>query len=114
MENLFKVIYDPNILVADGASAITNGFKNVFRDSNFIRAMCWVHMLRNVEKRLNGDLFKWTCPFYQKHYSCSHIISVSTSLNLVKLPAHCKNMIQIGEKTKRGRKPKALKALQTQ
>ena len=55
MEKLFQVIYDPNILVADGASAITNGFKNVFRDSNFIRAMCWVHMLRNVEKRLNGD-----------------------------------------------------------
>ena len=55
-EKFFKVIYDPNILVADGASVITNGFKNVFRGSNFIRVMCWVHMLRNVEKRLNGDL----------------------------------------------------------
>ena len=66
---------------------------------------------------INVEYWQWstcTCPFYQKHYSCSHIISVSTSLNLVKLPAHCKNMIQIGEKTKRGRKPNALKALQTQ
>ena len=66
---------------------------------------------------IKAEYWQWstcTCPFYQKHYSCSHIISVSTSLNLVKLPAHCKNMIQIGEKTKRGRKPKALKALQTQ
>ncbi len=66
---------------------------------------------------INLEYWQWstcTCTFYQKHYSCSHIISVSTSLNLVKLPAHCKNMIQIGEKTKRGRKPNALKALQTQ
>ena len=66
---------------------------------------------------IKAEYWQWstcTCPFYQKHYSCSHIISVSTSLNLVKLPAHCKNMIQIGEKTKRGRKPKALKAVQTQ
>ena len=66
---------------------------------------------------INVEYWQWstcTCPFYQKHYSCSHIISVSTSLNLFKLPAHCKNMIQIGEKPKRGRKPNALKGLQTQ
>ena len=317
IEKYLSVFYDPNILVADGAHAITNGFSNVFKVTNFIRIMCWVHMLRNVEKRLNGDLShlkeailsdikiiqrsistmhfkyssglflsKWrskniqplnefliyfenewllssncgwyegicdrtpkhnnaleatnrvikshhtlrsrlslshylsnaismlkqwsidrsvpegsfsnmfeideyytfaytwmkeqgvilrvvntfnfivckknyehlindyqnflygssetlqfdfdqlkeivthvfmvainqnnwqwstcTCSYYQKNYACSHVISVSVSLNLTKIPTHCKNIIQIGEKPKRGRIPNALKALEKQ
>ena len=56
IEKLFTVIYNPNILIADGAAAITNGFVKVFDPPCLIRIMCWVHMLRNVDKRLNGDL----------------------------------------------------------
>jgi hypothetical protein len=54
IEKLFNVVYNPNILIADGAGAITNGFQNVFRPEYFIRIMCWIHMLRNVEKQLNS------------------------------------------------------------
>jgi hypothetical protein len=54
IEKLFNAVYNPNILIADGAGAITNGFQNVFRPEFFIRIMCWIHMLRNVEKQLNS------------------------------------------------------------
>ena len=66
---------------------------------------------------INQNNWQWsicTCPFYQKKYACSHIISVAVTLNLTKIPVYCKNMVQIGEKPKRGRVPNALKALQRQ
>ena len=45
VEKLHNVRYNPTILVADGADAITNGFKSVF-GPGIIRVMCWAHVLR--------------------------------------------------------------------
>ena len=41
-------------------------------------------------------------------------MSVAVSVNLVKIPSSFKNMVNIEPKSKRGRKPNALKALQKQ
>ena len=49
--------YYPSILVADGAEAITNGFITVFLVC-LIRVMCWAHVLRAVDKRLNVTSLK--------------------------------------------------------
>ena len=58
MNKLFNILYEPYILVADGAHAITNAFVNIFNNQNIIRIMCWVHMYRNVDKNLNGSELK--------------------------------------------------------
>jgi hypothetical protein len=55
---LFGVIYEPHILVADGALAITNAFVNVFKNQSIVRIMCWVHMQRNADKHLNSNDLK--------------------------------------------------------
>jgi hypothetical protein len=55
---LFNHNYEPYVLVADGALAITNAFVNVFKNQTFVRIMCWVHMLRYTEKRLNSTELK--------------------------------------------------------
>ena len=39
MEKLFNIVYNPNILIADGAVAITNRFLNVFRPEYYVRIM---------------------------------------------------------------------------
>jgi hypothetical protein len=62
----------------------------------------------------NWEFSTCTCSIYQKNYFCSHLTSVAVSLNLTKIPPNCKNLINIGEKAKRGRIPSALKALQKQ
>ncbi len=62
--SLLKLVpgFHPTILLADGSHAITNAFFSAFiNDLNFhryIRVQCWVHMLRNVEKRLKNESFK--------------------------------------------------------
>lgn len=43
--------YQPSILVADAADAITNGFASVF-GQGFKRIMCWAHAKRAMDKRL--------------------------------------------------------------
>jgi hypothetical protein len=43
--------YSPQILIADGAEGITNGFIAIF--VLYIRIMCWAHVIRAVDKRLN-------------------------------------------------------------
>ena len=55
-----------------------------------------------------------TCSNYFKTYMCIHIMSVAVSVNLVKIPTHCKMLIPIGSKPKRGRIPNALKGLTKQ
>jgi hypothetical protein len=40
---IYKVDYQPTILVADASDAITNGFKEVFEQLSQ-RVMCWFHM----------------------------------------------------------------------
>jgi hypothetical protein len=55
-----------------------------------------------------------TCCNYFKTYMCMHIMAVSVSKDLVKIPAHCKTMVTVGVKPKRGRIPDALKGLKKQ
>ena len=45
---------------------------------------------------------------------CVHIIAVAVSNDLVKIPNHCKLMVPVGHKPKRGRISNALKGLQKQ
>lgn len=49
--------YSPKFLIADCASAITNGFEEVF-GKNFIRIHCWFHVKSNLEKRLKASSFE--------------------------------------------------------
>ena len=44
--------YSSEILIADGAEQITNGFTNSF-GNQLIRVMCWAHVERIIEKRLS-------------------------------------------------------------
>lgn len=48
---LHSTDYNPSILVADSASAITNGFKKVFDLSK--RVFCWFHVKKAFDKELN-------------------------------------------------------------
>ncbi len=53
---MYQYVYKPNILIADGAEAITNGFKQAFdyvSINEFHRVMCWAHVHRNVSAKLN-------------------------------------------------------------
>lgn len=53
------------------------------------------------------------CPYYNKNYVCKHSLALAVQLKLVSIPLNAKS-IMIGEKAKRGRPPKAKKALLTQ
>jgi hypothetical protein len=55
-----------------------------------------------------------TCCNYFKTYMCIHIMSVAVTTELVKIPSHCKLMIPVGTKPKRGRIPNAFKGLKKQ
>ena len=46
-----KSIFDPDGLIADAATTIQNAFHQVSGENKEI-VMCWVHMNRNVEKKL--------------------------------------------------------------
>ncbi len=52
IKNIFHVDYEPNILVADCAAEITNGFSEVFDLAK--RVFCWAHVERAVEGHLPG------------------------------------------------------------
>jgi hypothetical protein len=54
---------------------------------------------------------KCTCYYYKKKFFCIHIICVAVNLNIVKITPHCKIMVRIGEKPKRGKIRNAKKAL---
>lgn len=51
LEIVHGVAYRPEILIADAADAITNGFKDVFGDG-LKRVYCWAHVNRAVDKKL--------------------------------------------------------------
>ena len=53
------------------------------------------------------------CSYFLKNYFCSDVIAIASNAKLVTIPDIHKN-VPIGQKTKRGRKPKARKALQHQ
>jgi hypothetical protein len=63
---------------------------------------------------LNGVIVLVHALFFQKTYFCSHIISVAVSINIVKIPNTCINMVNIDANPKRSRIPNALKALRKQ
>jgi hypothetical protein len=49
-----EVVYRPDILIADGAEAITNGFMAAFdyeTANDFTRIMCWAHVYRKIEEK---------------------------------------------------------------
>ncbi|RNA34394.1 hypothetical protein BpHYR1_042175 [Brachionus plicatilis] len=50
---LFNFNYNPTVLLADAAMAITNGFKLVFTNLNK-RIVCWAHVKRKLKEYLRG------------------------------------------------------------
>ena len=70
------------------------------------------HIFYVVLNRYNWFESSCTCYHYFKSYMCIHIMAVAVSNDLVKIPNHCKLMVPVGQKPKRGRIPIALKGLQ--
>ena len=55
------------------------------------------------------------CPSFQKNFICKHSLGLAVNLKYVKVPENAKyDITQIGQKPKRGRPPKATKALMIQ
>ena len=50
-EDLLDYEFQPNLLIADAAGAITAGFRAVFGNS-FKRVMCWYHTIAAIDRRL--------------------------------------------------------------
>ena len=48
VKDVYNCDYQPTILIADAADAITNGFKSVFKEL-LTRVMCWFHMKKAFE-----------------------------------------------------------------
>lgn len=75
LKRIHNYDYKPSILIADGAEAITNGFKKAFGYNSideFTRIMCWAHVVKAIEKRLNGidekdDIFSDILNLQQSH-----------------------------------------------
>jgi hypothetical protein len=56
LAKLFDYEYQPNVLVTDGAEAITNGFMKAFDYlslEEFIRVMCWSHVDRAYKPKMS-------------------------------------------------------------
>ncbi len=47
VKELHQIDFEPTILLADTAGAITNGFSNVFKLTH--RVFCWSHVKRNID-----------------------------------------------------------------
>ena len=61
--------------------------------------------------RTDWMLSTCNCWYFLKNYYCYHIIAVAANEKLVEIPVQNKE-VPIKQKTKRGRKSKALKALE--
>jgi hypothetical protein len=72
------------------------------------------HIFYVIINTLNWLYSSCTCCNYFKTYMCIHVMSVAVSCDLVKIPHHCKLMLPVGSKPKRGRIPNALKGLKKQ
>ena len=66
----------------------------------------WVVRISSTDDKKCGC----SCPWYQKHENCKHLLGMKIRLKTVTVPAEAKN-IPIGQKRKRGRPSKATKAL---
>jgi hypothetical protein len=49
----YNTDYNPNLLIADNAEAITNGFKSIFNSDRMKRFNCWAHVIRKVREKSN-------------------------------------------------------------
>lgn len=59
IEKHFQLVYEPHVLIADAAPAISNAFRNIFADSpNLLVIMCFMHVMHNIEKYKFGDTSK--------------------------------------------------------
>jgi hypothetical protein len=54
IREIYNEEYEPEFLLADAAHACTNGFKRVFKDSSCKRIICWAHVIRAIDKKLNS------------------------------------------------------------
>lgn len=52
VKDIYGFDYKPNILIADNASAIENGFNAAFGDDQITRINCWAHTIRNIDTEL--------------------------------------------------------------
>ena len=55
VKQCYEVDYRPTALIADAASAITNGFSEAFlyEVDQFTRVVCWQHVKRGIDKHMN-------------------------------------------------------------
>lgn len=44
------IVFNPNVVMADAAAAISNGFKSVFPEESVI-LMCFAHVIRAIDRR---------------------------------------------------------------
>lgn len=80
--------FNPKILVADAAPAITNGFKNVFGVDEMIRINCYAHLMMNVNKRKFQSLAnksKIKLDIDKLRFACNeHMFNVGSALFIEK------------------------------
>lgn len=55
IKSIFKVDFEPNILICDASNAIRNAFFSILPSAELV-IMCYVHVLRNIEK--NRDKYQ--------------------------------------------------------
>jgi hypothetical protein len=56
-KKLFEKKFEPNVLICDAAKSIQNAFIEIFGTDKLI-IMCWAHMRKNVQKRVERDVEK--------------------------------------------------------
>ena len=74
----FQFSYTPTILLADAACQITNAFVKAFGGCEK-RIVCWVHVLRNCEKRLKENINK---PFWLKIVADIKSLQLASNLDI--------------------------------
>ena len=52
IELAIDITFEPHILLADSADAITAAYENVFGADHYLRINCWAHVKRNVESKV--------------------------------------------------------------
>lgn len=86
---------------------------NTFQRYSTINYKVWCITMPDDGSNGNWKNGSCTCPHYMKNYICKHLVGLAMRLKYLKVPAAAKD-VPIGEKRKRGRPAKALKALMRQ
>ena len=84
-EKIFEYDYEPTILLADAAAAITNGFELVFIELQK-RIICWFHVSKAIRKYLDcvKDQ-KIKCEIYFDIVEFQHNISIEQFIPVARL-----------------------------